>query len=40
MILIVSNGEGLLEVLHSRGVFWEMDSNNQMTSSFMEVGGY
>jgi len=33
LILVVSNGEGLLEVLHSRGVFWRMDSNAQMTSS-------
>jgi YYY domain-containing protein len=39
MILIVSNGEGLLEVLHSKGVFWRMDSNNQMTSSVWQWVG-
>ena len=33
LILIVSNGEGLLEILHSRGVFWSNDSNVEMTSS-------
>ena len=33
MILIVSNGEGFLEVLHSKGVFWEFNSNNQMVST-------
>jgi len=33
LILIISNGEGLLEIFHSRGIFWQMDSNAQMSSS-------
>ncbi|MDP2964461.1 MAG: DUF2298 domain-containing protein [Pelolinea sp.] len=33
MILIVSNGEGFLEVIHSKGIFWTLESNNQMVSS-------
>ena len=33
LILIVSNGEGLLEMFHSRGIFWQMNSDGQMTSS-------
>ena len=32
MILIVSNGEGFLEVIHSKGIFWTLESNNQMVS--------
>ena len=33
LILIISNGEGLLEILHSKGIFWQMNSDAQMTSS-------
>ena len=33
-LLLVSNGEGLLELLHSLGVFWEPDQSSGMVSSF------
>lgn len=33
-ILVISNGEGFLEVLHSRGVFWNITADNQFTSEF------
>ena len=33
MILIVSNAEGFLELIHSRGIFWSIDTNQQMVSS-------
>lgn len=33
-ILIVSNLEGFLEVLHARGLFWKLDETGQLTSSF------
>ncbi|HVN54090.1 MAG TPA: DUF2298 domain-containing protein [Anaerolineaceae bacterium] len=33
-ILIVSNFEGFLEVLHARGIFWTQDASGQWTSGF------
>ena len=33
-VLIVSNGEGFLEFVHERGVFWQMDANGQLVSDF------
>jgi YYY domain-containing protein len=33
-ILIASNLEGFLEVLHARGIFWQQGENGQMTSTF------
>jgi YYY domain-containing protein len=33
-ILIVSNLEGLLEVLHARGLFWKINADGTMTSRF------
>ena len=33
-ILIVSNLEGFLEVLHARGLFWKPDETGQLTSGF------
>ncbi len=33
-ILIVSNLEGFLEVLHARGLFWKPDETGQLTSEF------
>lgn len=33
-ILIVSNLEGFLEVLHARGLFWRPDETGQLTSKF------
>ena len=33
-VLLVSNLEGLLEVLHARGLFWRPDSSGQLTSRF------
>ena len=33
-ILIVSNLEGFLEVLHARGLFWRPDETGQLTSNF------
>jgi uncharacterized membrane protein len=33
-VLIISNMEGLLEILHARGVFWQRDANGALTSSF------
>lgn len=33
-ILIISNAEGFLEMLHSRGVFWNFSTDNQVTSKF------
>lgn len=33
-ILLVSNLEGFLEVLHARGLFWRPDSTGQLTSRF------
>ena len=33
-ILVVSNLEGLLEVLHARGLFWKINSDGTMTSRF------
>lgn len=32
--LIISNWEGFLHFLHSRGLFWKVDSTGQMVSSF------
>jgi YYY domain-containing protein len=34
MILIVSNGEGLLELFHSRGIFWETMPSGEIASKF------
>jgi YYY domain-containing protein len=33
-ILLVSNLEGFLEVLHARGLFWKQGLNGELTSSF------
>jgi YYY domain-containing protein len=33
-ILIVSNLEGFLEILHSRGLFWKVNETGQLTSTF------
>ena len=33
-LLITSNLEGLLEILHARGVFWQRDASGALTSSF------
>ena len=33
-ILLISNGGGLLEVLHSRGIFWEFPEGGQAQSAF------
>ena len=33
-LLIVSNGEGLLELLHSHGVLWKPDPSGEMVSRF------
>lgn len=33
-ILIISNFEGFLHVLHNRGLFWRFDSQGNLTSSF------
>ena len=33
-VLIVSNLEGFLEVLHARGLFWSKDPSGQLTSRF------
>lgn len=33
-ILIISNLEGFLHVLHNRGLFWRFDSQGNLTSSF------
>jgi YYY domain-containing protein len=33
-ILLISNGAGLLEVLHSKGVFWEFPEDGQAQSAF------
>jgi YYY domain-containing protein len=33
-ILIVSNFEGILHVLHTRGLFWRQDKSGQLISSF------
>ncbi len=35
-ILLVSNLEGILHVLHTRGLFWQVDNNGQLTSSFWQ----
>lgn len=35
-ILIVSNAEGFLEMLHSKGIFWQTGADGQMTSSFWQ----
>ena len=40
LILIISNGEGLLEILHSRGIFWQMNSNAPDDIFCLEVAGY
>lgn len=33
-ILVVSNLEGFLEVLHARGLFWSLESTGELTSRF------
>lgn len=33
-VLIVSNFEGILDVLHARGLFWRTSSSGQLTSAF------
>ncbi len=33
-ILLLSNLEGLLEILHARGLFWGLDASSEMTSRF------
>jgi uncharacterized membrane protein len=33
-VLIVSNLEGFLQVLHNRGLFWQRNVNGQLTSTF------
>ena len=33
-VLIISNLEGFLHSLHSRGLFWSLDANGQYTSAF------
>lgn len=33
-VLIISNLEGLLEILHARGVFWQRDASGALTSPF------
>jgi YYY domain-containing protein len=35
-ILIVSNGEGFLEMLHSRGIFWQAQADGSMASGFWQ----
>ena len=35
-ILIVSNFEGFLEVLHARGLFWKIDETGQLSSTFWQ----
>ncbi len=35
-ILIVSNGEGFLEMLHSRGLFWQTQADGSLTSGFWQ----
>lgn len=35
-ILIVSNAEGFLEMLHSRGILWETDADGQLSSGFWQ----
>jgi YYY domain-containing protein len=35
-ILIVSNGEGFLEMLHSRGLFWQAGADGSYTSGFWQ----
>jgi YYY domain-containing protein len=34
LILIISNGEGLLELIHSRGIFWETGTSGEIVSKF------
>ena len=34
LILIVSNAEGLLEMMHSAGLFWRMDDSGALVSDF------
>ena len=36
LILLVSNGVGLLEVMHSRGLFWELEGGGAAQSPFWE----
>ncbi|MDK2982225.1 MAG: hypothetical protein PWQ55_2572 [Chloroflexota bacterium] len=36
LILIVSNGEGFLEMLHSRGIFWQAQADGSATSTFWQ----
>ena len=36
MILVVSNAEGFLEMLHSKGILWETGSDGQLTSDFWQ----
>ncbi len=33
-VLIISNIEGLLEILHTRGIFWQRDASGALTSPF------
>jgi uncharacterized membrane protein len=33
-VLLVSNAEGFLHVLHTRGLFWRMDASGQLVSPF------
>lgn len=33
-VLIISNAEGFLEMLHSKGLFWKLDLNGMFTSKF------
>ena len=33
-VLIISNLEGLLEILHARGIFWQRDAGGALTSPF------
>ncbi len=35
-ILLVSNGAGLMEMMHSRGIFWEFAEDGQAYSTFWE----
>jgi YYY domain-containing protein len=35
-VLIVSNLEGFLEVLHARGLFWQQGENGQLSSTFWQ----
>ena len=39
-ILIVSNIEGFLEMLHARGLFWTQTANGKLAIWFLELAGY